>query len=125
VGSWLAFIPDPTVHDLTCSKSQFSNRDIIYLMAIAKVVTYFLTYPFRSHFTITLQKTPFLFTSIFSYCRVKDQHPQTYRIARSNLYLNTFLKWQAHLKCFRHLRMVLSHYINISSLKMDYYIPIT
>src|SRR5882762_9489726 len=83
------------------------------------------SYPFRSRFTIKHQKTLFLFTSIFSYCRVKDQHPQTYRIERSNFYLNTFLKWQAHLKCFRHLRMVLSHYINISSLETDYYIPIT
>jgi hypothetical protein len=74
---------------------------------------------------LNCKKKHFLFTIIFSYCRVMDQHPQTYRIEHLNLYLNTFLKWQACLKFFRCLRTVLSHYINISSLEMDYYIPIT
>jgi len=85
----------------------------------------FLTYPFRSCFTINTKKPFFYLLAFFRYFRVKDQHPQTYRIEHSNLYLNTFLKWQVHLKHFRCLRTALSHYINISSLEMDYYIPIT
>jgi hypothetical protein len=86
--------------------------------------TYFLTYPFILRFTIKLQR-PVFYLLHFSYFRVKDQHPQTYRIECSNLYSNTFLKWQAQSRGFRHLKTVLNHYINISSLRTDYYIPMT
>ena len=39
--------------------------------------------------------------------------------------LKPFLKGKVCLKCFKHLKAVLSHYINYSLLKKDYYILIT
>src|SRR5882724_6457809 len=61
---------------------------------------------------------------IFCYIRVKGQHSRTCRVERSNLYSNTFLKWQARLKCFRHLKTVLNHYINFGLSSTSCYIPI-
>ena len=53
-------------------------------------------------------KTPFLFTLLyllhFCYIRVKGQCFQTCRVECSNLYSNTFLKWQVCLRHFRHLK---------------------
>ena len=73
-------------------------------------------------------KTPFIFTLFyllhFCYIRVKGQHSQTCRVEHSNLYLNTFLKWQAHLKCFRRLKTALNHYINFGLSSTSCYIPI-
>ena len=62
---------------------------------------------------------------IFCYIRVKGQRSRTCRVERSNLYLNTFLKWQARLKHFRRLKTVLNHYINFSLSSTSYYIPIS
>src|SRR6266436_1311735 len=74
-------------------------------------------------------KTPFIFTLFyllhFCYIRVKGQHSRTCRVERSNLYSNTFLKWQVHLKCFRRLKTALNHYINFSLSSMSYNIPIS
>jgi len=50
---------------------------------------------------------------------------QHYRVECSNLYSNTFLKWQACLKCFRCLKTVLNHYINFGSSGTSCYIPIS
>jgi len=73
-------------------------------------------------------KTPFLFTLLyllhFCYIRVKGQHSWTCRVEHSNLYSNTFLKWQMHLRHFRHLKTVLNHYINFSLSSTNCYIPI-
>src|SRR5882672_2079507 len=81
--------------------------------------TYFLTYPLQTAFYLlkTQKLLPYLPCSIyyiFCYIRVKGQCSQTCRVERSNLYSNTFLKWQARLKCFRRLKTALNHYINFS-----------
>ena len=81
--------------------------------------TYFLTYPLQTTFYLLktqklLSYLPYSIYYIFCYIRVKGQHSRTCRVERSNLYSNTFLKWQACLKCFRHLKTVLNHYINFS-----------
>ena len=48
----------------------------------------------------------------------------TCRVERSNLYSNTFLKWQARLRRFKHLKTVLNYYINFGLSSMSSYIPI-
>ena len=91
--------------------------------------TYFLNISFK-HRVLPFKspKTPFLFTLLyllhFCYIRVKGQHSQTCRVERSNLYSNTFLKWQACLKHFRRLKTVLNHYINFGLSSTSCYIPI-
>ena len=90
---------------------------------------YFLTYPLQTVFYLlkTQKLLSYLLCSIyylFCYIRVKGQHSRTCRVERSNLYSNTFLKWQVHLKCFRRLKTVLNHYINFSLSSTSCYIPI-
>src|SRR5258705_9333696 len=91
--------------------------------------TYFLNISFNTVFYLLKNpKTPFLFTLLyllhFCYIRVKGQCSQTCRVEHSNLYLNTFLKWQAHLRCFRRLKTALNHYINFGLSSKSCYIPI-
>ena len=91
--------------------------------------TYFLNTSFNTTFYhLKTQKTPFLFTLLyllhFCYIRVKGQCSRTCRVKHSNLYLNTFLKWQARLRCFRLLKTALNHYINFGLSRMNCYIPI-
>jgi len=87
--------------------------------------TYFLTYPLQTVFYLlkTQKLLSYLLCSIY-YIRVKGQHSRTCRVERSNLYSNTFLKWQVCLKCFRCLKTVLNHYINFGSSSTSCYIPI-
>ena len=61
--------------------------------------TYLLNISFNTVFHHLKPKNSFLYLLHFCYIRVKDQCSRTCRVERSNLYLNTFLKWQAHLKC--------------------------
>jgi hypothetical protein len=91
--------------------------------------TYFLTYPLQTAFyLLKTQKLLSYFTLLyllhFCYIRVKGQHSRTCRVERSNLYLNTFLKWQARLKRFRCLKTALNHYINFSLSSTSCHIPI-
>jgi hypothetical protein len=91
--------------------------------------TYFLNISFNTAFYLlkTQKLLSHLLCSIyyiFCYIRVKGQHSRTCRVECSNLYLNTFLKWQARLKCFRHLKTVLNHYINFGLFSTSCYIPI-
>ena len=81
--------------------------------------TYFLTYPLQTAFYLLktqklLSYLPCSIYYIFCYIRVKGQHSRTCRVERSNLYSNTFLKWQVRLKCFRGLKTALNHYINLA-----------
>jgi len=92
--------------------------------------TYFLNISFNTVFYLLKNpKTPFLFTLLyllhFCYIRVKGQHSRTCRVERSNLYSNTFLKWQVRLKRFRRLKTALNHYINFGLSSMSCYIPIS
>ena len=91
--------------------------------------TYFLTYPLQTTFYLlkTQKLLSYLLCSIyyiFASIRVKGQHSRTCRVEHLNLYSNTFLKWQTHLKCFRHLKTALNHYINFGLSSMSCYIPI-
>ena len=86
--------------------------------------TYFLNISFNTAFHHLKHKNSFLYLLHFSYIRVTDQHSQTCRVECSNLYSNTFLKWQAHLKHFRCLKTVLNHYINFGLSRTSCYIPI-
>ena len=103
--------------------------DIVYIFHILLIPSFLhKTFVIESpslylyHASLLNSKNPFSIYQHFRYFRINDQHPQTYIIVCLNLYSNPFLKWQAHLKHFRHLKVALSHYINISSLEMDYYI---
>src|SRR5882724_5384782 len=92
--------------------------------------TYFLNISFNTAFYhLKNPKAPFLFTLLyllhfFCYIRVKGQRSRTCRVEHSNLYLNTFLKWQARLRHFRRLKTVLNHYINFGLSSTSCYIPI-
>jgi len=91
--------------------------------------TYFLNISFNTAFYHLKTQNSFLIILcsiyyIFGYIRVKGQHSRTHRVERSNLYSNTFLKWQVRLKCFRHLKTVLNHYMNFGLSRMSCYIPI-
>ena len=91
--------------------------------------TYFLTYPLQTAFCLLktqklLSYLPCSIYYIFCYIRVKDQRSQTCRVECSNLYSNTFLNWQVHLKRFRRLKTVLNHYINFGLSSTSCYIPI-
>ena len=90
--------------------------------------TYFLNISFNTTFyhLKTQKLLSYLLCSIyyiFCYIRVKGQHSQTCRVERSNLYSNTFLKWQARLRRFRCLKTVLNHYIKFCLSRTSYYIP--
>jgi hypothetical protein len=90
---------------------------------------YFLTYPLQTVFYLLktqklLSYLPCYIYYIFCYIRVKSQRSRTCRVEHSNLYSNTFLKWQVRLKCFRCLKTALNHYINFSLSSTNCYIPI-
>jgi len=90
--------------------------------------TYFLNISFKYRILpFKNPKTPFLFTLLyllhFCYIRVKGQCSQTCRVECSNLYSNTFLKWQVRLRRFRRLKTALNHYINFGLSSTSCYIP--
>jgi len=115
----------PTVIDIVYTSHILLIHSLLQEPLIKSLSLYLLlNISFNTVFHHLKPKNSFLYLLHFSYIRVKDQHSQTCRVERLNLYSNTFLKWQAHLKCFRHLKTVLNHYINFSLSRTSCYIPI-